>query len=184
MADKGGLQLLPDTRKRIDVKVPGQNRLIVVGVFLLIVVVVASGVLWIYKDSLTNQIADADASLAALEKQRDKKAEEKLLTLSKEIGITNQILKSHVYWSTGFSKIEAALQNNVQFESFSGSVGDQAIHFRALADNYTTIARQIAALVTDDSITDVNLDGVNSLTNGKLDFSAKISFILSKFLSK
>lgn len=140
------------------------------------------GGLWLYSNSLSNQITADDEQLATLEKQRDKKAEQSLITLSKQIDITNQILKNHVYWSVGLSKIESALQNNIQFKSFSGILSEGRFNIRALGDNYTTIAKQLAAFVADDSVKDVTLDGVNALTSGKLDFNAKIEFDKTKFL--
>ncbi|MEK9157641.1 MAG: hypothetical protein AAB638_00450, partial [Patescibacteria group bacterium] len=119
MADKGGLQLLPETRKRIDVNVPGENRTVYIGVALIVLVLAVYGGLWWYSQNLNTKIAEADNQLLALEKGRDKKAEQSLITLSKQIGITNQLIKSHTYWSAGFSRIESALQTNVQFRSFS-----------------------------------------------------------------
>ncbi len=182
MADKGGLQLLPENRKRIDVKIPGENRLTQIGSALIVLVLVVSGGLWLYSDRLANQIMDEDQKLAALENQRDKKAEQNLITLSKQVDITSQILKNHIYWSVGLSKIEAALQNNIQFKSLSTILGEENLRIRALSDNYATIAKQLAAFVADDSIKDVTLDGVTTLTSGKLDFNAKINFNKSKFL--
>lgn len=184
MPDKGGLQLLPETRKKIDIKTPGENRLISVGVVLLIIVLALSGGLWWYGTSLASQVANADTQLVELEKRRDKKAEQNLLTLSKQVGITNQIIQKHTYWSTGFTKIESALQNNVQFKSFSATTGEESVSVHALADNYATIARQIAALVSDDALKDVSLNGVTSLTNGRLDFTLKLDFDSLKFLKK
>lgn len=182
MADKGGLQLLPETRKKIEVKVPGENRLIYIGAILVGIMLVLYGGLYFYNNSLSADIANADNQLLALEKQRDKGAETKLLTLQKQIGITNQLIKDHVYWTTGFSHLEAAIEPNVQFESFSGTRVDNSLNIRATADNYSTIARQIAALVADDSIKDFTLNNVSTLTSGKLDFSAKINFDPIKFL--
>ena len=182
MADKGGLQLLPENRKRIDIKIPGENRLIELGAGLIAIILVVSAGLWWYSGSLNAQITSDDAQLASLEKSRDKGAEQKLITFSKQVSITNQLLQSHVYWSTGLSKVEAALQGNVQFKSLSAVLSEDSLHIRALSDNYTTIAKQLAAFVADDSIKDVTLDGVSTLTNGQLDFSAKVSFDPVKFL--
>jgi len=182
VADKGGLQLLPETRKKIDIKIPGENRLILIGIGLVVLVLLFVGGLWMYSNNLTDQISAADKQLADLEAQRDKKVEQNLVTLSKQIVLTSQILEDHVYWSTGFSKIESALQSNVQFKSLSAVLGEKSIRVRALSDNYTTIARQLAAFVADNSVKDVSLDGVSTLTSGKLDFNIKIKFDETKFL--
>ena len=182
MADKGGLQLLPENRKRIDIKIPGENNLIKLGAGLIVLILVISGGLWAYSASLASQITNDDTQLVALEQSRDKKAEQNLITLSKQVAITNQLLKSHIYWSTGLSRIEMALQGNVQFKSLSADSSDNSLRIRALADNYSTVAKQLAAFVADDSIKDVTLDNVNTLTTGRLDFNSKITFDPVKFL--
>lgn len=183
MADKGGLQLLPENRKRIDIKIPGENRLIQIGVGLIVLILVIAGGLWLYSNSLANQITTDDQQLATLEKQRDKTGEQNLITLSKQVAITSQILKNHTYWSIGLSKIESALQSNIQFKSLSAVLSENSLHIRALSDNYTTIAKQLAAFVADDSVKDITLDGVSTLTSGKLDFNAKVTFDPKKFLT-
>lgn len=129
MADKGGLQLLPENRKRIDVKIPGENRMTYVGIGLIVLVLLVTGGLWLYSNNLNKKITDADTQITNLETQRNglKDAEQKLVTLSKQIGITNQILQDHTYWSKGLSKIESALQANVQFKSFSAVLGEQFV---------------------------------------------------------
>jgi hypothetical protein len=182
MADKGGLQLLPETRKKIDIKVPGENRLIYIGAALIVVILAVYGGLAWYSSSLSTKISNADTQLIALEKLRDQKGEEKLLTLSKQLAITNQIVNNHTYWSVGLSRIESVLQNNIQFKSFGSTLSENSFHMRALSDNYSTLAKQLAAFVADDAVTDVTLDGVSTLTSGKLDFNSKISFDPAKFL--
>ncbi len=184
MADKGGLQLLPETRKKLDIKVPGENRLIAVGVVCILLVSLAGGGLWAYADSLGKKISDADTQIVALDARRNLMTEKSLITLSRQMSVTDQVIKKHTYWSTGFSEIEKALQNNVQFKSFSVALGEQSIHIRALTDNYATLAKQLAAFTKLPAVTDVTLDGVTSLTTGKLDFNAKIFFNSAEFLKK
>ncbi len=183
MADKGGLQLLPETRRKIDVKVPGENRLITVGVVLLLLVVAAYGGLAWYQNSLDTQIVDVDNQSIELSKQRDEKTEQSLTVLSKQMAITGQILQNHIFWSTAFAKIEAGLAGAVQFKSFSAQAIDSSLHIRAITDSYATIARQLAAFTGTDGITDVALEGVNTLTSGKLDFNTKLIFDKTKFLT-
>ena len=184
MADKGGLQLLPENRRSINVIIPGENRLTYLGVALIVLVLIITGGLWLYSRSLATNITNQVDQLTALENTRNTDGEKKLITLSKQLGITSQILKNHTYWSIGLSKIEVALQNNIQFKSFSAVLGEESLRIRALSDNYTTIAKQLAAFVADDSIKDVTLDGVNTLTSGKLDFNTKVTFDKTKFLNK
>ncbi|MBX4189999.1 hypothetical protein KW791_01755 [Candidatus Parcubacteria bacterium] len=182
MANVGGLQLLPETRKRIEVNIPGENRMLRIGVILCIIIALISGGLFWYRNSLSQKLANADQDLTALEGQRNKKGEENLLTLHRQIDLISQLLKNHLYWSIGFSKVESLLQSNVQFKSISSNVSDATFAFRATANDYPTLAKQLAAFVADNSVKDVSLGGVTVLTNGKLDFSARIQFNPTEFL--
>src|SRR3989338_3654157 len=182
MPDKGGLQLLPETRKKIDIKIPGENRMLYIGSGALVLILALYSALGAYQSSLEGDIAAADGQLMTLEQQRNKKTEHQLTTLAKQVDLTSTIVKDHVYWSTALSRIEAAVQPSVQFKSFSAGLGDDTFRIRALADNYVTIAKQMAAFSADEAIKDITLDGVSSLTSGKLDFSVRVSFDRSKFL--
>lgn len=182
MSDLNGLQLLPETRRKIEVKVPGENRLIYTGIIILVLVLAVSGWLYFYKNNLESQMADLDVQIANLEKQRDKNAESNLSTLNKQLSLISTLLDSHVVWSKALGKVESLLQPQVQFLSFSAAVVDNRFDFRALATNYTVVARQIAAFSSDDSIKDISLTDVHVLTSGKLEFSLKLGFDKSKFL--
>ena len=184
MPDQNGLQLLPETRRKIDIKVPGENRLIYAGITILVIMLVLVGGLYFYKNNLENKKAELDAKIISLEKDRDKKAEANLLTLSKQLTLISTLLDSHVVWSKAFSKVEGLLQPQVQFLSFSAAVSDNRFEFKALATNYTVVARQIAAFVSDDSIKDIALTNVHVLTSGKLEFSIKIEFDKTKFIKE
>ena len=184
MPDQNGLQLLPETRRKIDIKVPGENRLIYAGITILVIMLVLVGGLYFYKNNLENKKTELDAKIISLEKDRDKKAEANLLTLSKQLTLISTLLDSHVVWSKAFSKVEGLLQPQVQFLSFSAAVSDNRFEFKALATNYTVVARQIAAFVSDDSIKDIALTNVHVLTSGKLEFSIKIEFDKTKFIKE
>ena len=93
-------------------------------------------------------------------------------------------MDSYVLWSKALNKIEGLLQPQVQFLSFSAAVSDNRFEFKALATNYTVVARQIAAFVSDDSIKDVVLNNVRVLTNGKLEFNIKLDFDKTKFIKQ
>ncbi len=181
---KGGLQLLPETRRKVDIKVPGENRFLFLGAAVLAAVFVLFLGANFYTSFLTKKIASIDADLMTLEEQRDKKNEESLLLLNKQLSLISNLLNNHIFWSKGLSKIESLLQNQVQFETFSASTIDNKFSFKALAANYTVVARQIAAFLSDESIADVSLNNVNTLTNGKLEFNMKLDLDKTKFLKQ
>ena len=184
MPDQNGLQLLPETIRKIEVKIPGENRLINTGIAVLILMFVLTGGLYFYRSTLEDKKTELDAKIVNLEKDRDKKVEANLLTLNKQLSLISTLLDSHVIWSKALSKVEGLLQPQVQFLSFAAAVSDNRFEFKALANNYTVVARQIAAFVSDDSIKDIALTNVHVLTTGKLEFSIKLEFDKIKFLKE
>lgn len=182
MFDQNGLQLLPESRKKIEIKVPGENRIIYIGTVVLILTLVLVGGLYLYKNSLEGKKNRLDAEIVNLEKKRDKKVESNLLILNKQLSLISKLLDSHVLWSKALAKIESLLEPQVQLLSFAATVSDNRFEFNAKALNYTVVAKQIAAFVSDDSIKDINLTNVHVLTDGKLEFGVKLDFDKNKFL--
>lgn len=181
MSDKNGLQLLPETRRKIDIKVPGENRFVYTGIAVIVLMVVLIGSLYFYKTKLEEEKTVLDTSIENLEKERDKKVESNLLTLNKQLSLISTLLDSHIVWSKALGKIESLLQSQVQLVSFSAAISDNRFDFKALGSNYTVVAKQIAAFVSDDSIKDITLTDVHVLTSGKLEFSIKLEFDKNKF---
>lgn len=184
MPDQNGLQLLPETRRKIEINVPGENRLVYIGITVLVLMLILVAGLYFYKISQEDTLAKLNAEIVNLEKDRDKKVEANILTLSKQLSLISTLLDSHVVWSKALNKIEGLLQPQVQFLSFSAAVSDNRFEFKALANSYTVVARQMAAFVSDDSIKDMALTDVHVLTNGKLEFSIKLEFDKTKFIKE
>jgi len=184
MADQNGLQLLPETRRKIEINIPGENRFIYAGIIILVLMLAPIGGLYVYRGTLESKKTELDQKIINLEKDRDKKVETNLLTLNRQLSLISTLLDSHVIWSKALSRVEKLLQPQVQFLSFSAAVSDNKFEFKALADNYTVVAKQIAAFVSDDSIKDVALNNVHVLTTGKLEFSVKLEFDKTKFIKE
>lgn len=184
MADKGGIQLLSETRRKLDLSTPGENKIMTIGLIVLVVVFIIYGGLYWYRGHLTNNLTNLDATLTSLEEQRNKKTEQSLSIFQKQTQLISQMLRSHLYWTEGFAKIESLLQNQIQFETFTASSTEGVLNFKALAANYTVIAKQIAAFSSSDAVEDVTLNNVNTLTNGKLQFNMNIKFKPESFLAK
>ncbi|MBI4158614.1 MAG: hypothetical protein HY505_03305 [Candidatus Yanofskybacteria bacterium] len=184
MPDQGGLQLLPETRRKIEIITPGENRLITIGGIIFTIVAVLAGGMYFYQNNLDNKLTSLDTEIISLEQQRNKQAEQNILIFNKQISMLSDLLNKHAYWTTAFSKIEGLTQSQVQFDSMTATLANNKIDLKAIAANYTTIARQIAAFLSDESVTDINLNRVNTLTNGRLEFTMQIIFDRSKFLTK
>src|SRR3989338_6218954 len=182
VANQNGLQLLPETRKKIEIVTPGENKLITIGSVIFAIVVVLAGGMYFYQNTLENSLVSLDTEIAALEQQRNKQAEQNILVFNKQVSMLSDLLNKHTYWTTTFSKIKGLTQIQVQFSSITATLADNKIDLKAMATNYTTIARQIAAFLSDESIEDVRLNKVNTFTDGRLEFTMQILFDKSKFL--
>jgi len=184
MPNIGGLQLLPETRKKIEVRVPGQNKPVVLSLVFAVAVLGLYFGLMFYNNSILSSVSRADEQLAALEKSRDRKLEQKLLGLKDQLSVVGPLISSHLFWSQGFSKIQSLVQPQVQFKSLNADGPAAKIIFQATAASYTTIAKQIAAFYTDDSITDIILNKASLLPGGRIDFTMQLMFDPAKFLMK
>jgi hypothetical protein len=184
MPDVGGLQLLPETRKKIEVRVPGQNRPVVLSLIFALVILGLYFGLMFYNNSILSSVSQADEQLAALERSRDKKLEQKLLGLKNQLSVIAPLISSHLFWSQGLTKVQNLVQPQVQFKSINADSAAAKILFQATAASYTTIAKQIAAFYADDSITDIVLNKATSLPTGQVDFTMQLMFDQAKFLIK
>lgn len=184
MPDIGGLQLLPETRKKIEIHVPGQNRPVIFAIVFLVLIAGLYFGLMAYKQGLLSSLSSIDAQLADIESSRDKKLESALLDLNRQLMVINPLLSAHFFWSDAFIKIQGVTQPQVQYQSINADVAGKKIIAKMLAANYTVVAKQIAALYTVDSITDVILNKVQSQPTGLLDVTMQINFDTSKFLIK
>lgn len=184
MPDHGGIQLLPETRRKIDIKTPGENRWLYAGISVVVLAIAITMGLVFYRGGLEDQLAQLDSDLAKLEEQRDKKVESNLLTLDKQLSLITKLLNNHIFWTKALGKIEALTNSQVQYQTFVGGVDDGKLEVKAITFSYTLLAKQIAAYVSDDSIKDVDLSEVHVRTDGKLEFSIKLTFDKNKFVKE
>lgn len=184
MADIGGLQLLPETRKKLEIKVPGVNRPLYFAFTLLIIIIVIFALLIFYTNSLNNRIVSLDQEINSIESKRDKEAEKRILTVHSQLNNVNQVVNSHLFWSKGFGRIESLVIPQIRFDTISANFNERKFDFIALAPNYTTVARQIAAFFTDDALIDVSLNKITVLPTGFLNFNMRLNFDPEKFLKQ
>lgn len=180
----GGLQLLPETRKKIDLHMPGQNKLLFLALFFLALIAIVYLLLLGYKNSLLSAVTSIDSQLAELEKSRDKKLEFRLLDLQKQLLVINPIIDSHVFWSEALGKIQSVIQPQVQVQLLNSDMNSKKVVIKGLASSYTTVARQIAAFYTMEAVTDITLNKIQAQPTGKVEFTMEVKFDVNKFLLK
>ena len=169
------LQLLPGTKKRLGIKVPGENRFLYIGSVILGAVVVAAFWLNFEAKFFKGQIKMLDEQILSLDQRRNKQAEQNIRLLDRQLALTSQLINEHIYFSKALSRLESLIQDKIQIESLSVKSSGK-LDLSGFALNYTTIARQIAAFLVEDSISDIQLGEMNPQTDGKLEFNMQIDF--------
>ena len=169
MENKGQFQLTPGTKKKLDIKVPGENRFLYIASVILGAVLVTSFAFNRYEASLSGQLTSIDNQISGLEQQRNVKSEQELKVIQYQIENTTALIDDHIYWTQGFSTIANLMHSGVQINSFNYD-GLGKISMDLLALNYTVLAKQIAAFVYEEKIKDVSVSVITPFPNGNLKF--------------
>ena len=184
MNGRDGLKLLPGTKRKLGIKVPGENRFLYIGSAILGAVLVTMFALGHYQSSLERQLGQLNDRLVESERTRDKKGEQNLKILKERMTLVSNILEEHIYWTKAFSLIESLLQRQVRFQSFSGFTDDSKIGIQGQAANYTVLAKQLAAFFTDRSVVDISLGKSSVSPEGVVEFGLEIKFDKLKLIQK
>ena len=176
MNGKDGIKLLPGTKRKLGIKVPGENRFLYVGSAILGAILVVTFAFGHYQSSLEKQLEQLNNQLAESERNRDKKGEQNIKILKERMMLVSNILEEHIYWTKAFSLIESLLQGQLRLKSFSGLMVGSKIRIQGQAANYTVLAKQLAAFFTDRSIVDIALGKVSVSPDGTIEFGLEITF--------
>lgn len=185
---QNGIQLLPESRKEIEVKIPGENRLLLLGSALLIIVIALFASFNLYASSFQAKIDDLDSELKALDSQRDKTAEQLILLAKDQFTTVEGIIGDHIVWSHILRKFQIKTSPQFQFKVMKGVFAENKADIEAEAANYTVVARQISSYLSEEIVKDVKLNEIKLLPSGRLSVNMKIIFdqkdILLKTISK
>lgn len=184
MDRKESLQLLPGTKKRLGIKVPGENRFLYVGSAILGATLVTIFTFSRYQASLETQIKQMNDQLITLEQARDKEGEQNLRLVKDRVELTGKLLNEHVYWTEALSTIVNLLQSNTRFKSFSADVNAGTIGISIQVSSYTVLARQVASFLTEEGISDISLGRISPASSGVLETTLDIKFDKAKLFYK
>ena len=184
MSNEGGIQLLPESRKEIEVKIPGENNLIFFGLGIIGVILAVFGGLYYYSLSLESSVSSLDAEFQALEIQRAKNAEKEILIVKDQMADVGRIIDNHPIWSYFLKKIQSKTSPQFKFETMGVSFADEQISFEAEVLNYTVLARQIASYLSEDIVKDVRLEEAKLSTTGRVKIVMKILLDTDNILLK
>ncbi|MEK7579582.1 MAG: hypothetical protein AAB469_00050 [Patescibacteria group bacterium] len=173
------LDLLPERTKKIEI---GAATRFGPSFFIFIIVFVLYGGLFFYNKTLESKVQELDASLISFNQNRDKAKEERIAEVNSKLNQAQILLGRHMLWSKGFKKIQQLTLPSVQFESLVASLPELKFEFKATAPNLTAIAKQGANFLADESVSDISVNQIKILTNGRTEFIFKLTFNSDKFL--
>ncbi len=173
------LELLPEKTKRIEI---GTKTAFNPGVLILVIVLILYGGLLFYNWTLKIKVQEMDAAFIAFNQARNKNQENRVSEVQSKLSQAQALLEEHALWSKGFKKIQQLTLPSVQFQSLTASLPELKFEFRATAPNLTSIAKQGANFLADQSVRDMSINQIKILTTGKTEFVIKLTFDRDKFL--
>ncbi|KAF0190310.1 MAG: Uncharacterized protein FD167_6133 [bacterium] len=177
------LQLLPGTKKRLGIKVPGENKFLYAGSAIFGAVLVTVFALGRQEVSLKANIKQINDEIVAQEQKRNKNDEAEIRSTKDRLSLIQDLIDKHVHWTQAFTWLEGMLQSSVQIKNVSMTAeGDLDITGRAT--NYTIMARQIAAFLTDDRVIDLQIGKIGSNSEGMIDFDLSLKVDFTKIIYK
>ncbi len=184
MADVGGIQLLPETRRELKVKNRGVNKFFYSSIAIVSIVAALSLGLIFYRMSLEKQIDSLNQQLSDLEQQRDKKGEASLKVLAAQFGTITDLIKNHIITTQALDKLNGLMDDKVQVINFSVSVFTEKLGMKMRALNYAAVARQLASFLSGDFVKDVSLGTMGLDTKGNIEFTLELTIDKSKLFLK
>lgn len=181
--DGGGLQLLPGTKKRLGIKVPGENRFLYIGSAILGATLVLMFALDRYQTSLMNQVDKLNTEIQSLEDKRNKRDEADLRLAKDRLAVTADLIVNHAYMTQLFSWLEDILQSDIQITDF-GYKSDGKISIIGVASGYTVVARQIASFLADSKVLDIGVGELKSKSDGTVEFTLTLTLELDKIIKR
>ena len=181
MNGKDTFQLIPGTKKKLGIKVRGENRFLYIASAILGAVLVTSFAFNRYESNQMGQLNTVTDQIGDLENQRDLKNEKELKILQRQIENTESLINRHTYWTQGFSTIASLMQSGVKINSFNYD-GLGKISMDLVALNYNVLAKQIAAFVYEEQIKDVIVSVITPLPNGTVKFD--LALVINEKLIK
>ena len=178
----GTIQLLPETRRKVEISLPGENKPLYWGLGFLALVVLLFAGFKIYVLILNKKLVDLNDQALALEATRDRVFEKELLILDKRFLTAASLVDSHIVWSNALTKIQSLTPLQIQIDTLFADTQAGKIDMKGFASSYTMIAQFIASLLSEEAVTDIELNKINSLSTGLLELDMKILFDKDKFV--
>jgi len=176
---------LPETQRRPTLSsYTSGNSYFYFAIFLGAIILVTSATLGSYKANLSKEIESLTGKMNTREKARNKEQEKELIAAAKQSKVLQQVLANKIYWTQAFDRIEKIMQSSVTLTGLDANVEKGTIAFRATADNYASVARQLASFAAASGINDVSIERMETTQAGNVEFTGIVTIDTKAVLLK
>lgn len=178
MADSGGLQLIPQKKRTVEIRRPGENRLLYIGGAILLVFGGIGFAMSQYRGSVESGITEVTAQIeqVAAESRALREDKQKLRILASQLSTATTLVENHIFWTKGLQRVENRLRGDIQITALNANIQDKQLDIRAKSRSFTAIARQISSFYQDNAVLDVSLSRSSANTDGTIEFSMFVKF--------
>ena len=148
---------------------------------LLIVFIIGSGALFLFRKNLTNNLQDAETQIAAKGTSEDLALEKTVLLAQKKIDDFDYLVNFHKANSKFFTAFEGIAHPKVFFSKTDLNMNQGIVTLSGTAENFEALGQQFLIFKNEDYIKSITLSKAVIAEGGKIDFSFDISFINGKF---
>ncbi len=166
--------------KPINMRSPAGNSrepigvLLFAGILFFLLSLAAFGGVYFYKQLISNQISDINASLEKIKKDFNPELIGQLSQTSEAIESAKSLLASHRSPSRIFELIEKNTLPSVAFSSFSFASVSSSVMLNGEAKSFAALAEQLDVFEKDSLIKGVLLASPSLLQTGNVGFSIKV----------
>jgi hypothetical protein len=158
--------------------------LLIIAIFILFTVLIATGGLYLYKVSLVKQIASMQNSLTLAQNSFEPSQITQLKVLDKRLNAATEILNNHINITPIFTALEQLTMKTVRYTQFSYNLGANNtinVKISGQAIGYRAIALQADLFSTNKNLIDPVFSNLTLDNSGNvlfdLDFSVDPSFV-------
>ena len=154
--------------------------LLIISLFILFTVLIATGGLYLYKGSINKSIITMQDSLQKAQARFEPSAISKLQVLDKRLDASSQILGNHLSITPIFSALEALTMKSVRYTNFSYDLGTDKnptvnVKMSGIAIGYRSVALQSDLFAQNKNIIDPVFSNLTLDNSGNVIFDLEFS---------
>jgi hypothetical protein len=147
-----------------------ENKSIIFGLVVILVVVAAYWAIYFYKGYLRDNIEQVVTRVEEVNAERDVPMEDEVLALDAKLSDIGLLLDNHIFTTKMFEFVENVTHPKVYFSSFSFEASRGAITVSGVTDSYVTFGEQYLYLDDLEEVSNVKISSVQVTKDGQVRF--------------